>query len=94
MGVDPTFCIEHERIKNELICSICTDILQDAVMVLKRTCNHTFCDTCISKVIARDKRCPECRSDINKNDLMPDRRTRNLVAKLLFKCETPECKVK
>jgi len=94
MGYDQNFCVENERITSELICSICTDIFKDAVVILKRSCNHTFCNTCISNSMVHDNRCPECRSDINGNDLMPDRRTRNLVNKLLFRCETPECEMR
>ena len=54
MGHDFNLCIEEDRIKKELICSICTDIYDNASIIAQGQCLHTFCDKCIRDSLRHD----------------------------------------
>ena len=56
MGYDQAYCAEEERIYSELICSICTEIFEDAIVIMKKTCNHNFCQKCIEDSLEHDLR--------------------------------------
>ncbi len=51
-------------------CMICQEVLLDP-MILK--CGHTYCKVCIVDWMKQKKTCPECRKDIKKPDLAPNR---------------------
>ncbi|KAL3497426.1 hypothetical protein ACH5RR_040158 [Cinchona calisaya] len=56
---------------SELKCFLCKAYLKDAVMI--PCCQHSFCDKCISQVLAEKARCPKCFSDKCKaKDLLPN----------------------
>ncbi|XP_018334222.1 postreplication repair E3 ubiquitin-protein ligase RAD18-like [Agrilus planipennis] len=46
-----------EKIKEELICSICEDEFRDAVIF---HCSHTYCKSCIEEWLVRHNTCPIC----------------------------------
>lgn len=62
------------EIPEDLICSICSDLLTDAVMI--PCCGNSFCDECIRGVLleSEDHECPDCHEkDISPNNLIPNR---------------------
>ncbi|KAG7302657.1 hypothetical protein JYU34_012608 [Plutella xylostella] len=68
-------------IPDELICSLCRDLLTDAVMI--PCCGNSFCDECIrgSLLESEDRECPDCREkEIAPTTLIPNRFLRNSVS--------------
>lgn len=73
--------IEKPEIPEDLLCSICTDLLTDAVMI--PCCGNSFCDECIRSTLLEsdDHECPDCHErDISPSTLIPNRFLRNSVA--------------
>ncbi|KAL7753099.1 hypothetical protein RI367_001551 [Sorochytrium milnesiophthora] len=48
-------------------CPICLDQLHDSVIT---PCRHFFCEPCITETLSNDARCPMCRGDLKKRDLI------------------------
>ncbi|XP_045611126.2 nuclear factor 7, ovary [Procambarus clarkii] len=46
---------------NELTCPLCDERYTDARTPRNLGCGHTYCTFCVQQVIAKDRRCPECR---------------------------------
>ncbi|CAH1967151.1 unnamed protein product [Acanthoscelides obtectus] len=70
------------EIPEDLICSICNDLLTDAVMI--PCCGNSFCDECIRSVLleSEDHECPDCHEkDISPDTLIPNRFIRTSVGK-------------
>lgn len=44
-----------------LSCSVCEEQYSDARVPRNLGCGHSLCTPCASEVLARDKKCPECR---------------------------------
>ncbi|XP_044758580.1 E3 ubiquitin-protein ligase RBBP6 isoform X2 [Coccinella septempunctata] len=68
-------------IPEDLVCSICTDLLADAVMI--PCCGNSFCDECIRFFLleSEDHECPDCHEkDISPGTLIPNRFLRKSVA--------------
>lgn len=62
------------EIPEDLVCSICSDLLADAVMI--PCCGNSFCDECIrsSLLDSEEGECPECHDrDISPGNLIPNR---------------------
>ncbi|XP_054554055.1 E3 ubiquitin-protein ligase TRIM31-like [Talpa occidentalis] len=54
-----------DRLKEELLCPICIDILQNPVTL---DCGHNFCLRCISRVAEEtSSKCPLCGKSVRKN---------------------------
>ncbi|KAK9878753.1 hypothetical protein WA026_023733 [Henosepilachna vigintioctopunctata] len=76
--------IVHELkpdIPEDLVCSICSDLLTDAVMI--PCCGNSFCDECIRFFLleSEDHECPDCpEKDISPGNLIPNRFLRKSVA--------------
>ncbi|CAH0564594.1 unnamed protein product [Brassicogethes aeneus] len=69
------------EIPEDLLCSICHDLLTDAVMI--PCCGNSFCDECIRSALleSEDHECPDCREkDISPGTLIPNRFLRTSVA--------------
>lgn len=72
---------EKPEIPEDLLCSICSDLLTDAVMI--PCCGNSFCDECIRSILLEsdDHECPDCHErDIIPSTLIPNRFLRNSVA--------------
>ena len=54
------------------VCPICQENLQEKYIedstnkYRKLSCNHVYCSECISKWLAKSKKCPVCKSDLEK----------------------------
>ncbi|XP_067421831.1 LOW QUALITY PROTEIN: RING finger protein 112-like [Emydura macquarii macquarii] len=78
-----------ERLREDVTCSICLDILNDPVSI---ECGHNFCRGCLSleqslsnhwsRVSAQGYQCPECRAPCSKDRMIPDTRIKSLVEKI------------
>lgn len=69
------------EIPEDLLCSICSDLLTDAVMI--PCCGNSFCDECIRSCLleSEEHECPDCHEkDISPGTLIPNRFLRNSVA--------------
>ncbi|XP_076250053.1 uncharacterized protein LOC143189929 isoform X2 [Rhynchophorus ferrugineus] len=69
------------EIPEDLVCSICSDLLADAVMI--PCCGNSFCDECIRSVLleSEEHECPDCHEkDISPATLIPNRFLRKSVA--------------
>ena len=75
-------------IKEEFICPICCDILEDPVLF--EECEHVFCRQCIEEWLqsCQPKHCPIDRQEISEKSLRPPQRSfRNLITNLLISCD-------
>ena len=63
--------LDTERIvgngDEDLLCSICQDVLDDA---LETPCRHAFCRICITKWLEQKNTCPQCIRQVHF-DLKP-----------------------
>lgn len=83
MGYDLSRFISE--IEEEFLCSICTMVLEDP---LQSFCEHMYCQRCIKDWLMRDERCPDDRTSLTFDQLkVPGRIIRNLLNKLVIKCD-------
>ncbi|XP_040077166.1 E3 ubiquitin-protein ligase RBBP6 isoform X2 [Ixodes scapularis] len=78
---------QEPQLPDELLCMICRDLLQDAVLI--PCCGNSFCDECVRQALldSEQHECPVCHEcDISPNNLIPNRFLRTAV--LNFKNET------
>ncbi|XP_039390393.1 RING finger protein 112-like isoform X2 [Mauremys reevesii] len=72
-----------ERLREDVTCSICLDVLNDPVSI---ECGHNFCRGCLAAhwhmVSAWRSQCPECRAPCSRDRMTPDTRLRALVEKI------------
>lgn len=74
-----------EEVDEELLCPICSGVLEDPVQAL---CEHAFCMSCISMWLSRQPTCPIDRQPILQSQLKPvPRILRNLLARLYIACD-------
>jgi hypothetical protein len=83
--IDPDFLDDPD---DELECAVCFGVMVDPVSGL---CGHSLCRGCFSESLDRDKRCPVCRLCVENHQLVPNRTTKNLIAKKTIRCEHVEC---
>ncbi|XP_049524182.1 E3 ubiquitin-protein ligase RBBP6 isoform X3 [Dermacentor silvarum] len=79
--------VQEPQLPDELLCMICHDLLQDAVLI--PCCGNSFCDECVRQALldSEQHECPVCHeTDISPNNLIPNRFLRTAV--LNFKNET------
>ncbi|KAK4874540.1 hypothetical protein RN001_013900 [Aquatica leii] len=72
---------KRPEIPDDLLCSLCSDLLTDAVMI--PCCGDSYCDECIRSCLleSEDHECPACHErDISPGTLIPNRYLRNSVA--------------
>jgi hypothetical protein len=62
----------EERFKDVLNddCPVCYEELKTNTPVMMPCCNYVYCANCIVKLIALGDKCPSCRSDIIKSNLI------------------------
>ena len=79
--------IDQERfsdVSQELVCCICTGVLEDPVEI---PCRHVFCSECISKWLKNKKNCPKCRKSVRKSAIQPALpMIRNILGSLKMRC--------
>ncbi|XP_044868459.1 RING finger protein 112-like isoform X3 [Mauremys mutica] len=72
-----------QRLREDVTCSICLDVLNDPVSI---ECGHNFCRGCLAAhwhmVSAWGSQCPECRAPCSRDRMTPDTRLRALVEKI------------
>ncbi|XP_043942108.1 tripartite motif-containing protein 72-like [Protopterus annectens] len=71
-----------QRIEEELSCSICLDLFQNAVQL---PCQHIFCKQCIEQHLASNGAsglCPNCRTSFRRTDLICSRVVNNVIQTL------------
>ncbi|KAG2386582.1 hypothetical protein C9374_002326 [Naegleria lovaniensis] len=54
--------------ENSLQCPICKELLDNPKCI--RTCLHFFCDLCISREFSFRNRCPICKEEYSKSDII------------------------
>jgi tripartite motif-containing protein 59 len=57
------FVTMRDKVKENLVCPICLDIVKDPVSL---PCSHTFCRSCLQKGLEKDNNliiCPYCRKE-------------------------------
>ena len=83
--------IEQERfvdVSQELLCCICTGVLEDPV---ESPCRHVFCSECISTWLNTRASCPTCRKKMVASELKPALPlVKNIIAKLQIRCDFVE----
>ncbi|XP_055932173.1 E3 ubiquitin-protein ligase RBBP6-like isoform X2 [Argiope bruennichi] len=75
------------EVPEELLCMVCKDLLQDAVLI--PCCGNSFCDECVRQVLleSENHECPVCHEvNVSPNTLIPNRFLRTAV--LNYKNET------
>ena len=74
MGWDLERFVNKDNILSGLICSICTDVIEEPVQT---PCEHCFCKSCITQWLrGGQKSCPEDRTTLNLSLLKkPNRMT-------------------
>ncbi|KAK8786984.1 hypothetical protein V5799_023239 [Amblyomma americanum] len=85
--------VQEPQLPDELLCMICHDLLQDAVLI--PCCGNSFCDDCVRQALldSEQHECPVCHeTDISPNNLIPNRFLRTAV--LNFKNETGYTRVR
>ncbi|CAB0042065.1 unnamed protein product [Trichogramma brassicae] len=76
---EPSTDVVQTPIPKEIICPICKEILNDAVMIA--CCAMTFCHECISTYLveSEDQQCPHCKEkDVSPEQCWPNRYLRKL----------------
>ena len=86
MGFKLDRFLEKERIANDLICSICTEVLDDPAQT---PCEPHFCTTCINRWLnAGNNTCPEDRQPLTSHQLRPaSRLTKQWLNNLVIRCQ-------
>lgn len=86
MGYDITQFVDSNRISRNLICSICTDVLNDPIQIDK--CEHVYCRLCIETWFGVRKTCPQDQTNITPSNLRPaPRYLRNMIQELEIMCK-------
>ncbi|CAL1402976.1 unnamed protein product [Linum trigynum] len=66
-----------EKMGRELKCPICLGLLNSAVSL---SCNHVFCNSCISKSLKSHSNCPVCTLPYRRREIRPAAHMDNLVS--------------
>ena len=86
MGWDINRFPDKHNIIDSLICSVCTDVVEDPVQT---PCEHCFCRACITQWLQEGHNsCPVDREGLTLNSLKPlNRMTRQVLNKLNVYCK-------
>lgn len=76
-------------VDENLLCSICSAVLEDAVLT---PCGHSFCLGCLDTWLARPActSCPQCRSHVLPSQARPILAVRSLIGALEVYCDNHE----
>eukprot|EP00299_Pterocystis_sp_00344_P007125 c2158_g1_i1.p1 GENE.c2158_g1_i1~~c2158_g1_i1.p1 ORF type:complete len:362 (-),score=55.98 c2158_g1_i1:15-1100(-) len=89
MGFDRDLVIDPPEHLSELICGICSDVIQNAVMT---DCEHYFCAECVKPYVESQHNCPQCRRPCQISDLKPlSRGLRNILNAIRIRCSNQGC---
>ncbi|KAK2708721.1 hypothetical protein QYM36_014355 [Artemia franciscana] len=73
-------------IDEDLLCPICSNVLEDPLQA--PTCEHAFCNSCITEWLTRNQTCPIDRRYLTIDALKPvPRILRNLLSRLSLMCD-------
>ncbi|XP_040825737.1 E3 ubiquitin-protein ligase TRIM31-like [Ochotona curzoniae] len=75
------------KLKQEVTCPICLEILRNPVTIY---CGHSFCHSCITQLKETSKdffKCPLCKSSMNKDSFLPNWLLGNLLRNLVEKIQ-------
>ena len=88
MGLDQERIVEKDSIIDDIICSICMDIVESPLQCQSQ---HSFCEECITKWIKDGNgSCPVDRTELKKDDLQPPRILHQVLNKFTVRCENFE----
>ena len=94
MGWDIERFTDKDSVGDDLICTICTDVVNDP---MQTPCDHLFCKECINKWLNGGQRtCPVDREQLSLDKLKrPSRMIMQLYNKLTIRCQNFEkgCKL-
>ena len=77
-----------DKVKDTLICHICTSPLRDPHLTV--CCGHNFCESCLEQWLTRQRRCPFCRSAGADFQHFPDKKTKREINVLKVRCSYRE----
>jgi hypothetical protein len=84
MGLDFDFFVHPERISPQLICPICTQVLQNPVQT---SSEHLFCEEELLEWMTRSSLCPVTKSELDPSSIRkPGRVILNMLAELEMYC--------
>ena len=84
MGWDIERFVNKAAVMEELMCSICTDVLENPVQT---PCQHNFCNDCIKTWLDDGKStCPVDRKRLVFKDLKPSRVLQQLLNSFVIRC--------
>jgi len=72
-----------ESVNQNLLCSVCTEPLQDA---METSCHHLFCKECIFQWLERNTNCPVCRENITTSNVQGSAVINRMVGELQVQC--------
>lgn len=84
MGYDISQFVDSDRISSSLICTICTDVLRDPVMIDE--CEHVYCQECLETWLESSETCPADRKPVDGNFRPAPRMFRNMIDELAVRC--------
>ena len=88
MGLDQNRIVEKDSIIDDIICTICMDIVESPLQCQSQ---HSFCEDCITKWIKDGNgSCPVDRKELKKEDLQPPRILHQVLNKFTVRCENFE----
>ena len=93
MGWEIKRFADKDSVGEDLICTICTDVVKDP---LQTPCDHLFCKECITRWLNEQRTCPVDREQLSLDKLKrPSRMIMQLINKLTIRCQNFEkgCKL-
>ena len=84
MGFDLNIFVDS--VDEELMCCICTDVLEDAVQLIP--CQHLYCRSCLLNWLSVKAICPVDGQRVNEKCVTPAPRSiQNMLSKLNVRCD-------
>ena len=84
MGFDLNIFVD--RVDEELMCCICTDVLEDPIQLIP--CQHLYCRHCLVSWLAIRANCPVDDQPVGQNNVSAvPRCIQNMLSKLKVRCD-------
>ena len=84
MGFDLNIFVD--RVDEELMCCICTDVLEEAVQL--SPCQHLYCRSCLVSWLSVKAKCPVDGQRVHHNNMTAvPRSIQNMLSKLSVRCD-------